>query len=153
MGAFTMANEPAFHIPYLYNYVGKPWKTQKLVRKTLECWFRNDRMGICGDEDGGGMSAYAVFSMLGFYPVTPGLPEYQWGSPVFTKVTIRLEDGKEFVLEAPGSSADAKYIQSVTMDGAAANGTTVLKHADIARGARVTIRMGTRPNKSWGQGK
>lgn len=98
MGAFTMANEPSFHIPYLYNFAGRPDKTQKFVRKTLECWFRNDRMGICGDEDGGGMSAYAVFSMLGFYPVTPGRPEYQWGSPVFTKATIHQENGRDFVL-------------------------------------------------------
>ncbi len=83
MGMFTMANEPSFHIPYLYNYAGAPWKTQRFVRRTLDCWFRNDKMGMCGDKDGGGMSAFAVFSMMGFYPVTPGLPEYQWGSPVF----------------------------------------------------------------------
>ena len=151
MGVFTMANEPSFHIPYLYNFTGEPWKTQKFVRKTLECWFRNDRMGMCGDEDGGGMSAYAVFSMMGFYPVTPGLPEYQWGSPVFSKVTIHLENGRDFVLSAPKASADAKYIQSVALDGAPANGTTILRHADIARGARVTVEMGTRPNAAWGK--
>ena len=146
MGAFTMANEPAFHIPYLYNYVGKPWKTQKLVRKTLECWFRNDRMGICGDEDGGGMSAYAVFSMLGFYPVTPGLPEYQWGSPVFTKATIHLENGRDFVLEAPKASHDAKYIRSISVDGAApASALVPLRHADIVKGARVVVDMSDRP--------
>ena len=148
MGAFTMANEPAFHIPYLYNYVGKPWKTQKLVRKTLECWFRNDRMGICGDEDGGGMSAYAVFSMLGFYPVTPGLPEYQWGSPVFTKATIHLENGKDFVVEAPKASHDVKYIRSISVDGApAASALVPLKHADIAKGARVVVDMSDRPTR------
>ena len=72
---------------------------------------------------------------------------------MFQRVTIHLENGKDFVLAAPGASADAKYIQSVEVDGSAANGTTVLKHADVARGARVTVRMGTRPNKSWGQGK
>ena len=148
MGAFTMANEPAFHIPYLYNYVGKPWKTQKLVRKTLECWFRNDRMGICGDEDGGGMSAYAVFSMLGFYPVTPGLPEYQWGSPVFTKATIHLENGRDFVLEAPKASHDAKYIRSISVDGApAASALVPLRHADIVKGARVVVDMSDRPTR------
>ena len=146
MGVFTMANEPAFHIPYLYNYVGKPWKTQKLVRKTLECWFRNDRMGICGDEDGGGMSAYAVFSMLGFYPVTPGLPEYQWGSPVFTKATIHLENGRNFVLEAPKASHDAKYVRSISVDGAApASALVPLLHADIVKGARVVVDMSDRP--------
>ena len=148
MGAFTMANEPAFHIPYLYNYVGKPWKTQKLVRKTLECWFRNDRMGICGDEDGGGMSAYAVFSMLGFYPVTPGLPEYQWGSPVFTKATIHLENGKDFVVEAPKASHDAKYIRSISVNGApAASALVPLRHADIVKGARVIVDMSDRPTR------
>lgn len=151
MGAFTMANEPSFHIPYLYNFTGEPWKTQKFVRKTLDCWFRDDRMGMCGDEDGGGMSAYAVFSMLGFYPVTPGLPEYQWGSPVFTKVTIHLENGENFVLDAQDATVDAKYIQSVEVDGVSANGTTVLKHADIARGAHVRVKMGLRPNMLWGK--
>ena len=149
MGAFTMANEPSFHIPYLYNFAGTPWKTQRFVRRTLDCWFRNDRMGMCGDEDGGGMSAYAVFSMLGFYPVTPGTPEYQWGSPVFTKVTIALENGKTFTLEAPGATFDAKYIQCVEVDGAERKGT-VLRHADILAGARAVVTMGVRPNKAWG---
>ena len=150
MGVFTMANEPSFHIPYLYNFTGEPWKTQKFVRKTLDCWFRDDRMGMCGDEDGGGMSAYAVFSMLGFYPVTPGTPEYQWGSPMFAKVTIHLENGRDFVLSAPGASTDAKYIQSVTIDQVPVEGSTVLRHSDIMRGAHVMVKMGTRPNKSWG---
>ena len=134
MGSFTMANEPAFHIPYLYNFCGEPKKTQKFVRKTLECWFRNDRMGMCGDEDGGGMSAYAVFSMMGFYPVTPGVPEYQWGSPVFRKVTIHLENGRDFVLEAKNASADAKYFDP----------PAPLAHADIVAGRRIVLDMRTR---------
>ena len=134
MGSFTMANEPAFHIPYLYNFCGEPKKTQKFVRKTLECWFRNDRMGMCGDEDGGGMSAYAVFSMMGFYPVTPGRAEYQWGSPVFTKVTIHLENGRDFVLEAKNASADAKYFTP----------PPPLRHADIVAGRTVVLDMKTR---------
>lgn len=135
MGVYTMANEPAFHIPYLYNYAGRPDKTQKFVRKTLECWFRNDRMGMCGDEDGGGMSAYAVFSMLGFYPVTPGTPEYQWGSPVFTKAVIHLENGRDFTLVANGASKDAKYFDP----------PVPLKHSDILAGATVTLEMRNRP--------
>lgn len=150
MGVFTMANEPAFHIPYLYNYTGEPWKTQRFVRRTIDCWFRNDKMGMCGDEDGGGMSAYAVFSMMGFYPVTPGLPEYQWGSPVFKKVSIALENGRKFVIEAPEASADAKYIESVSVNGTKATGTA-LRHADVAGGATVRVEMSRRPNKSWGK--
>ena len=145
MGVFSMANEPSFHIPYLYNYADEPWKTQKLVRKTLECWFRDDRMGMCGDEDGGGMSAYAVFTMMGFYPVTPGLAEYQWGSPVFTKVTIHQENGKDFVLEAPASTADSKFIRSITVNGAKGDALKPLRHADIAAGAHVVVEMSNRP--------
>lgn len=145
MGVFTMANEPSFHIPYLYNYAGEPWKTQKFVRKTLDCWFRNDKMGMCGDEDGGGMSAYAVFSMMGFYPVTPGLPEYQWGSPVFRKVTVHLENGRDFVLEAPKASNDAKYVQSISVDGRKGGVDAPLRHADVARGVRVVVDMAARP--------
>ena len=149
MGQFSMGNEPSFHIPYLFNYAGEPWKTQKTIRRVLEAWFRNDLMGIPGDEDGGAMSSFAVLSMLGFFPVTPGVPEYAWGSPVFTRATIALENGKTFVLEAPGSSRAAKYIQSVTIDGKPSN-RAWLNHADIMRGAHIRVEMGNRPNKAWG---
>ena len=144
MGVFTMANEPAFHIPYLYTVCGRPDKTQKFVRKTLESWFRNDRMGMCGDEDGGGMSAYAVFSMMGFYPLTPGKPEYVWGSPVFRKVTIHLQNDRDFVLEAPNASVDAKYVNGIVLDGQPKPRNGVLHHVDILHGSRVTIDMGER---------
>ena len=140
MGVFTMANEPAFHIPYVYNYAGVPHKTQKFVRKTLEAWFRNDKMGVCGDEDGGGMCAYAVFSMMGFYPVTPGLAEYQIGSPVFRRVTIHLENGKDFVIAAPGASKDAKYWERARVNGTPLTGT-VLRHADIVAGHTLELDM------------
>ena len=73
VGQFSMGNEPSLHIPYLYNYAGEPWRTQKRIRNLLNQWFRPDVMGVPGDEDGGGMSAFVVFSQLGFYPVTPGL--------------------------------------------------------------------------------
>jgi len=140
MGNFTMANEPSFHIPYLYNYAGEPNKTQKFVRKTLEAWFRNDKMGMCGDEDGGGMTAYAVFSMMGFYPVTPGLPEYQIGSPVFTKVTIHQYNGRDFVLAAPKASKDAKYWEQATLNGKPLTGT-VLPHVSLLAGATLALEM------------
>ena len=153
MGMFAMGNEPSFHIPYMYNFAGKPYLTQKTVRKVLRAWFRDDMMGMCGDEDGGGMSAFAVFSMMGFYPVTPGLPEYQWGSPVFRKVTLHLAGGRTFVVEAPTSSQDAKYIHSMTIDGLAADSSTVLPHSALLRGAHVKIEMSTRLNPKWGTGK
>ena len=148
VGQFVMGNEPSFHVPYLYNFAGEPWKTQKLVRKLLEAWFRNDLMGIPGDEDGGGMTAFVVFSSLGFYPVTPGRPEYAWGSPLFKRVTIDLQNGKTFVLDAPNASDDAKYIQRVKVNGKEVKGTW-LAHDAVANGGRVEVEMGTRPNKEW----
>ena len=86
VGQFSMANEPSLHIPYLYNYAGQPWMTQKRIRTLLKEWFRNDLMGVPGDEDGGGMSAFVAFSSMGFYPVTPGSPTYNIGSPMFPYV-------------------------------------------------------------------
>jgi len=151
VGMFVMGNEPSFHIPYLYNYAGEPWKTQKRVRMLMEAWFRNDLMGICGDEDGGGMSAFAVFSSMGFYPTTPGLPTYALGSPIFREVTIRLENGKRFTLVAHNTSHENKYIQSVKINGAPWD-KTWFSHGVIANGGTVVIEMGDRPNKNWGVG-
>ncbi len=140
MGMFTMANEPSFHIPYLYNYAGEPRKTQKFVRKTLEAWYRNDRMGMCGDEDGGGACAYAVFSMMGFYPVTPGLAEYQLGSPVFTRVTIHQDNGRDFVIDAPKAGRDAKYVERARLGGRDLAGTAI-PHASVLAGETLSVDM------------
>ena len=92
VGQFSMANEPSLHIPYLYNYAGQPWMTQKRIRTLLKEWFRNDLMGVPGDEDGGGMSAFVAFSSMGFYPVTPGSPTYNIGSPMFPYVKMTLSN-------------------------------------------------------------
>jgi predicted alpha-1,2-mannosidase len=151
VGMFVMGNEPSFHIPYLYNYSGEPWKTQKRVRMLMEAWFRNDLMGICGDEDGGGMSAFAVFSAMGFYPTTPGQPIYAFGSPIFSKVTLHLENGQRFTLTAPQSSPANKYIQSVKINGKPWD-KTWFGHDVLVNGGRVQIELGDRPNKAWGVG-
>jgi len=149
VGMFVMGNEPSFHIPYLYDYTGEPWKTQKRVRLLLEAWFRNDLMGIPGDEDGGGMSAFVVFSAMGFYPVTAGEPVYAFGSPVFSKVTIRLENGKTFTLSAPAAGRETKYIRSVKINGKTWD-KTWFGHEVIANGGTIEIEMCDRPDKSWG---
>ncbi len=99
------------------------------------------------------MSAFAVFSMMGFYPVTPGKAEYQWGSPTFRKVTLHLAGGRDFVVEAPAASQDAKYVRAMTIDGAAADDSTALPHAVVARGAHVKVDMSERPNPKWGAGR
>ena len=148
-GQFSMGNEPSFAIPYIYNRLGAPWKTQKRVRMLLESFFPGTLQGIPGDEDGGGMSAFVVFSMMGFYPVTPGIPTYDIGSPIFDKVTIHLKNGKDFVLVAHGTSHDNKYVQSIRLNGQPLK-QVWFKHSDIANGGTLEITMGDTPNTSLG---
>jgi predicted alpha-1,2-mannosidase len=148
VGQYSMGNEPSFHIPYLYVYAGEAWKTQKRIRTLLKQWFRNDLMGIPGDEDGGGMSAFVVFSSLGFYPVTPGLPMYVIGSPVFEKATIQLDGGKTFTVQSLNYSPDNKYIQSAKLNGQEWN-KAWFSHDDLMQGGILELTMGKQPNKQW----
>ncbi len=149
VGQFSMGNEPSFFIPYLYNYAGEPWKTQKRIRFLLDVWFKDNIFGIPGDEDGGGMTAFVVFSSMGFYPVTPGLPVYNIGSPLFEEVKISLENGKTFTIKAPGCSVKNKYIQSASFNGEPLN-KPWFTHEDLVNGATLELKMGEYPNKEWG---
>lgn len=149
VGQFSMANEPSLHIPYLYNYSGQPWKTQKRIRTLLNQWFRNDLMGVPGDEDGGGMTSFVVFSYMGFYPVTPGMPAYNIGSPVFEKVKVKLGNGKVFEIEASNASPANKYIQSATLNGKPWN-RPWFTHEELANGGKLKVVMGPKANYSWG---
>jgi predicted alpha-1,2-mannosidase len=149
VGQFTMANEPSLHIPYLYNYAGQPWKTQKRIRQLLKYWFRNDLMGVPGDEDGGGMTAFVVFSSIGFYPVTPGSSSYNIGSPLFKDVKVRLGNGKVFEVAAKNCSDENKYIQSATLNGNEWN-KPWFNHSDIENGGSLVLIMGDKANKNWG---
>ncbi|MCD6333272.1 MAG: glycoside hydrolase family 92 protein, partial [Bacteroidales bacterium] len=130
----------------LYTLAGAPWKTQKRVRQLMDTWFRNDLMGICGDEDGGALSSWYVFSAMGFYPVTPGKPEYVLGSPIFEEIRIDVGHGKKFVISVPFVSRQNKYIQHVTLNGKELTGY-ILKHQDIINGGSLVLDLGTRPNK------
>jgi predicted alpha-1,2-mannosidase len=149
VGQFSMGNEPSLAIPYIYNRLGAPWKTQKRVRMLLESFFTDTYHGIPGDEDGGGMSAFVVFSMLGFYPVTPGIPTYDVGSPIFDKATIHLKNGKDFVIIARNTSHDNKYVQSIRLNGQPLN-QVWFRHADIANGGVLELTMGDTPNVDLG---
>ncbi|WP_418495790.1 GH92 family glycosyl hydrolase [Coprobacter sp.] len=149
VGQFSMANEPSLHIPYLYNYAGQPWMTQKRIRTLLKEWFRNDLMGVPGDEDGGGMSAFVAFSSMGFYPVTPGSPTYNIGSPIFPYVKMTLSNGKTFEVIAENCSDENKYIQSATLNGKELN-QPWFNHSDIANGGKLVLKMGDKANKAWG---
>jgi predicted alpha-1,2-mannosidase len=144
VGCFSMANEPSLHVPYLYNYAGQPWKTQKRVRQMLSTWFRNDLMGVPGDEDGGGMSSFVVFSSVGLYPVTPGTAEYAIGSPVFEKATVELSNGKQFRVIAHGASAENKYVVSAKLNGKALD-RMFLSHEDIISGGTLVLEMSDKP--------
>ena len=149
IGQFTMANEPSLHIPYIYNYGGAPWKTQKRIRQCLKTWFRNDVMGIPGDEDGGGLTSFVVFSSMGFYPVTPGLPIYNIGSPLFEDVQISLPSGKVFRIIAKNCNDTNKYIQSARLNGKQWN-KPWFTHDDIKNGGTLELKMGPKPNIHWG---
>ena len=149
IGQFSMANEPSLHIPYIYNYGGAPWKTQKRIRQCLKTWFRNDVMGIPGDEDGGGLTSFVVFSSMGFYPVTPGLPIYNIGSPLFEDVQVSLPSGKVFRIIAKNCSDTNKYIQSARLNGKQWN-KPWFSHDDIKDGGTLELKMGPKPNIHWG---
>lgn len=151
VGMYSMANEPSLHIPYLYNYAGKPYLTQKRIRTLLDQWFRNDVMGVPGDEDGGGMSAFVVFSAMGFYPVTPGLPMYNIGSPMFRNMKMTMSNGKVFEVVAENYSPENKYIQSARLNGKEWN-KPWFSHKDIENGAKLVLVMGDKANKNWGAG-
>ena len=150
VGQYSMGNEPSFHIPYLYNFTDAPWKTQERIRLLLDLWFKDNVFGIPGDEDGGGMSAFVVFSSMGFYPMTPGLPLYTIGSPVFEKVTINLPNGRQFKVIAHGCSRINKYIQRASFDGLPLN-TPWFTHEQLMAGGVLELDMGPRPNKEWGK--
>jgi len=149
VGQFAMGNEPSFHIPYLYNYCGAPWKTQQRTRFLLDVWFKDNIFGIPGDEDGGAMSSWVVLTSMGIYPVTPGDPVYTITSPVFSKVAINLPEGKVFQILAPGASARNKYIQRAELNGQPLN-TPFISHAAIMAGGTLFLELGERPNRNWG---
>jgi len=150
VGQFSMGNEPSFHIPYLYNYFGAPWKTQKRIRFLLDVWFKDNIFGIPGDEDGGGMSAFVVFSAMGFYPVTPGLPVYTIGSPLFEKTTINLPDKKQFTVIAKGANKENKYIQKAFFNGKEID-SPFFTHKELMAGGTLELIMANKPNKEWGK--
>jgi predicted alpha-1,2-mannosidase len=149
VGQFSMGNEPSFAIPYIYNRLGAPWKTQARIRMLLNAFFTDTLQGIPGDEDGGGMSAFVVLSMLGFYPVTPTIPIYDIASPVFTKATIHLSNGKDFVIIAHNSSPENKYVQTIVLNGKPLD-RIWFRHTDIVQGGVLELTMGNTPNTMLG---
>ncbi len=151
IGQYAHGNEPSHHIAYLYPFAGQPWKTQKLVHQIMNTLYHNNPDGLTGNEDCGQMSAWAVMSAMGFYPVTPGTNKYVIGTPWFNKVTINLENGNKFSIKTKGISANNFYIQSATLNGKRYD-ASFIKHEDIMNGGELSFTMGSQPNKKWGVG-
>ena len=151
IGNYSHGNEFSRLVPYLYNYSGTPWKTQKRVRDIMEIWYGTGPLGICGDEDTGCMSHWYACSAMGIYsdPIIPNYPVWLIGSPVFSKSTIDLGNNKTFVIEAKNVSEKNKYVQSAFLNGKPLN-KSWFEHADLVKGGTLVLNMGPRPNKQWG---
>ena len=147
MGNYAHGNQPIQHMIYLYNYGRQPWKAQQKVREVMKKLYTPAPDGYCGDEDNGQTSAWYVFSAMGFYPVTPATTQYVIGSPLFDRVTLALQDGKEFVIETTDNQPENVYIQSATLNGELYNRSWI-DHHDIQKGGKLTFMMGDQPNTS-----
>ncbi len=153
IGMYAHGNEPVHHVAYLYNYAGQPWKTQTRVRQVANTLYTNTPGGICGNDDCGQISAWYVFSALGFYPVDPASGIYVLGSPLFDKATLKLNSkfatGRKFTVIAKNNSAQNPYIQSVTLNGQRITRSWI-SHAEITAGGKLVLIMGPTPNKAFG---
>ncbi|MFT5757623.1 MAG: putative alpha-1,2-mannosidase [Alteromonadaceae bacterium] len=148
MGNYAHGNQPIQHMIYLYNYAGQPWKAQTRVRDVMDKLYSATPDGYAGDEDNGQTSAWYVFSSLGFYPVTPGTTQYVIGSPLFDKVTMTFENGKELVIKANNNLDNNHYIESTKLNGKPYE-KTWLDHHEIQAGGTLDFSMSATPNKQW----
>lgn len=146
IGGYVHGNEPAHHVAYLYNWADQPWKTQERVRMILKMQYKSTPDGLGGNDDCGQMSAWYMFSSMGFYPVAPGSDEYSLGSPAVQSAVMKLENGKTFEVEAINQSDKNVYVQKVLLNGQPVKNYKI-KHADIINGGKLTFYMSSKPNK------
>jgi predicted alpha-1,2-mannosidase len=151
VGQYAHGNEPSHHVAYLYSFAGRPWRTQAMVRQLVDTMYAARPDGLAGNDDCGQMSAWLVFSALGFYPVTPGSDQYVIGSPLFPQAAIRLENGREFVIRADGASPTAVYVRSARLNGAART-KAYLDYRAVAAGGEAIFQMSDTLNAGWGAG-
>ncbi|MCF7223330.1 GH92 family glycosyl hydrolase [Marilutibacter chinensis] len=150
MGQWGFSNQVAHHVPWMYLYAGRPWRTQEIVRETLARMYVGSEIGqgYPGDEDNGESSAWWLFAALGFYPLQMGSEHLVIGSPLFSRATVHLQDGRELVISAPGNDRDNVYVAGVTVNGKAWN-STVIPHRLLAGGGRIEFSMSSEPGR-WG---
>ena len=149
MGNYAHGNQPIQHMIYLYNYAGAPWKAQKHLRDVMNKLYLATPDGYCGDEDNGQTSAWYVFSAMGFYPVCPGSGQYVIGAPLFKKITLKLENGKTFTIEAPDNSDKNIYITSAKLNNKVYDHNWI-DHDTIMKGGTLFFEMSDTPNKKRG---
>lgn len=150
IGQYAHGNEPSHHAAYWYSFVGKPWKTAEIVRKITGEFYTSKPDGLCGNEDCGQMSAWYIFSSMGFYPFCPGTNQYVLGSPVFDRITINLENGKQFIVVCKNQSDKNIYIQSALLNGQQYSKSYIM-YDDIKDGGELALTMGSKPNPAWGK--
>ena len=143
-GRYWHGNEPCHQVAYMFNYAGESWKTQRAVRHILETEYQNTPGGLAGNDDAGQMSAWYLFSAMGFYPVCPGTTRYELGSPTFSRLTLHLPEGKSFVIEARNASKDNIYVRSMKLNGQP-YAKSYLEHADIVKGGLLEVEMSDQP--------
>jgi len=149
VGQYAHGNEPSHHVAYLYNFAGQPWKTQKYVSHILNTLYNNTSSGYAGNDDCGQMSAWYVFSAMGFYPVNPADGRYIIGSPLLDECTLKLAGNKEFHIRTLRKSPEDIYIQSVTLNGKK-HKDFFITHQDIMNGGTMVFKMGKKPS-GWGK--
>jgi predicted alpha-1,2-mannosidase len=150
IGCYVHGNEPGHHIPYLYNWTGQPWKTQEMVRMIMKAMYADAPDGLCGNDDCGQMSAWYIFSALGFYPVCPGSDWYAIGSPLVKSAVITLENGKKLEIVVKNQSEENVYVQDIFINGERYAGNYI-DHKALVNGIDIVFVMGSRPDKSWGK--
>jgi len=146
IGNYVHGNEPSHHVVYLYNWTDSPWKSQDKIRMILKKMYRNGADGLGGNDDFGQMSAWYIFSSLGFYPVAPGSDEYALGSPLMKNAIVNLENGKTFEVETVNQSDKNVFVSKVLLNGKQLE-KPFLKHADVINGGKITFYMSSKPNK------
>jgi predicted alpha-1,2-mannosidase len=148
IGQYAHGNEPSHHIAYLYAYSGQQWKTAEKVRYIMKEFYHDDPDGVIGNEDCGQMSAWYIFSALGFYPVFPASGDYMLGSPLFDEAILRLPEGKSFTVQVINNSPENIYIQQVELNGKVQSNCSI-NHQDIIKGGIMKIVMGKSPNRNF----
>ncbi|OGV71069.1 MAG: alpha-mannosidase [Lentisphaerae bacterium RIFOXYA12_FULL_48_11] len=146
IGQYAHGNEPSHHVAYFFNHAGKPWKTQEMIREIFDTQYKNYPGGLCGNDDCGQMSAWYIFSAMGFYPFNPCGDGYVFGAPQIGKISLKLPKGKTFTVEAKNLSKANKYVQSITLNGKKYDSIKIA-HQDVMNGGSLVFEMGPQPLK------